>query len=344
MKTIFFGASGSIVKWAYKDVYENPEIEYCEFNKKTIGDTKIRKLLFFSGKGKLLPYFIKDKLYKNSLNYKFLKSNESEFLFVFTCQFGMLFENGFFTYIYYLKKKYKDCKLAFYYNDIIDTCEPSKFEYVKSVFDLVLTFDKKEAEKYKIKYYGVVHSKCEPAIEETAEESDVFYVGSDRGRFDTIMETFIRLSDKGKCCVFYIFELLRENENKLAEFIKKCKRHGKAFMYKNSLLYVNEYCWYGKTLKYISKTKCLVEILLPEQTAGTLRQAEAVMYGKKLITNCKEAKEKPYYRAENIFVFDKPEDIDVKFLDTTYVHVEYDFSPLKMIEFAKNKLYKEKIK
>lgn len=339
MKTIFFGASGSIVKWAYKDVYENPEIEYCEFNKKTISDTKIRKLLFLSGKGKLLPYFIKDKLYKNSLNYKFLKSNENEFLFVFTCQFGMLFEGGFFTFVSYLKKKYKNCKLAFYYNDIIDTCEPSKFESIKSIFDLVLTFDKKEADKYDIKYYGVVHSKCEPASEETAEESDVFYVGSDRGRFDTIMETFMRLSNQGKRCVFYLFEILKENENKLAEFTKKCKRHGKAFMYKNSLLYVNEYCWYGKTLKYITKTKCLFEVLLPVQTAGTLRLAESVMYGKKLITNCTEASKKPYYRAENIFIFNKPEDIDCGFLDIPYVPVDYDFSPLKMIEFIEKQVF-----
>lgn len=341
MKTVFFGASGSIVRWAYKDVYENPDIEYCEFDKKAVARGFFNKILFFSGKGKPLPHFVKNKLYKNALGYDFLKSKEKDFLFIFTCQYNMLFEGGFFTFVSYLKKKYKNCRLVFYYNDVIATCEPSKFEAIKSVFDLVLTFDKREAEKYGISYYGVVHSKAEPAEEETAEDSDVFYVGSDRGRFDDIMKTFTVLSDAGKCCVFYLFDLLKENENKLGEFTKLCKKQGNAFVYKNSLLYVNEYCWYGKTLKYISKTKCLAEILLPAQTAGTLRLAEAVMYGKKLITNCKEAKEMPYYREENILVFDKPEDIDVKFLDTPYVSVEYDFSPLKMIEYAKSKLYKE---
>ena len=88
----------------------------------------------------------------------------------------------------------------------------------------------------------------------------------------------------------------------------------------------------------------MFEVLLPDQTAGTLRLAESVMYGKKLITNCQSVKEMPFYRTENIFVYDKVDNIDVKFLDVPYVSVEYDFSPLKMIEFAKNKLFKEEIK
>lgn len=339
MKIVFFGASGSIVKWAYKDIYENPEIEYCEFDKKSVGEGRLKKVLLFSDKGRFLPFFIKNINYKNILKYEFLKNKNENILFVFTCQYGIFFENGFFTFVEYLRKKYKQAKFAFYYNDIIKTCEPEKFERIKRVFDLVLTFDKSEAEKYGMTYYGEVHSKTVPAENETAEESDVFYVGSDRGRFNDILKSFILLSDAGKCCVFYLFDVLKENEEKLSAFLKSCKQNGNAYVYKNSLLYINEYCWYGKTLKYISKTKCMAEILLPTQTAGTLRLAESVMYGKKLITNCKAVKEKPYYRAENILVFDKPEDIDVKFLDVPYVPVEYDFSPLKMIEYVKNKLF-----
>ena len=62
MKTVFFGASGSIVRWAYKDIYENPNIEYCEFDKKAVTRGFLKKLLFFSGKGKLLPNNIKNTL------------------------------------------------------------------------------------------------------------------------------------------------------------------------------------------------------------------------------------------------------------------------------------------
>lgn len=337
MKTVFFGAAGSIVRWAYKDVYENPQIEYCEFDKKTVQSGKISDSLFFSAKGNFLPFFLKDKIYKRALKYKFLKEKESA-LFVFVCQYGLFNENGFFTFVNYLKKKYKKSKFVFYYNDIIATCEPEKFGKVKKIFDLILTFDKAEAKNYGMTYYGIVHSKAQPALNEIAEDSDVFYVGSDRGRFNDILKTFIVLSDAGKRCIFYLFDLLKENESKLYEFLNKCEKEGKTYKYKNSLFYVNEYCWYGKTLSYISKTKCLVEILLPTQTAGTLRLAESIMYGKKLITNCKAVKEKPYYREENIFVFDKPEDIDVKFLDTPCVAIDYDFSPLKMIEYAKKML------
>ena len=344
MKTVFFSASGSIVKWAYKDVYENPEIEYCEFDKKSACGGKLKKVLFFSDKGKVIPFAIKDKIYNDTLKYEFLKDKDEKMLFIFTCQYGLFFENGFFTFINYLKRKYKNAKLVFYYNDIIATCEPEKFGRIKKVFDLVLTFDKSESEKYGMTYYGEVHSKAMPAENETVEESDIFFVGSDRGRFDDILKVFSVLSDAGKRCVFYLFDVLKENEEKLNAFLNSCAKEDKAYRYKNSLLYINEYCWYGKTLKYIEKTKCMAEILLPTQTAGTLRLAESVMYGKKLITNCKAVKEKPYYRPENIFVFDDPKDIDVKFSDTPSVPVEYDFSPLKMIEYAKNRLFEEEIK
>lgn len=337
MKVVFFGPSGSIVKWAYKDVTDNPDITYCEYNKPEKASFA-DKLFIGSGKGNYLPFIIKDRYYKKHLKYGFLRGvldKKKDFLFIFTCQYGMLFESGFFCFINYLKKKYRGSKFAFYYNDVIKTCEPNKFPFIKSNFDRVLTFDKKEAEKYGIEYYGIVHSKAEPPKEETAEESDVFYVGSDRGRFDDIIKAFTLFSDLNKRCVFYINEVLEGNIPKLETFLKQCERNGEAYLYKSSILYINRYCWYGKTLRYIMNTKCLFEVLLPFQTAGTLRAAESVMYGKKLITNFKDVINMPYFNSHNIFVYDQVENIDGNFLEQPYAYVEYDFSPLKMVEYLK---------
>ena len=337
MKTVFFGPSGSIVKWVYKDIEDDKDIEYCEYN--AGNRSAVEKLLIKSGKGRLIPYIIKNRYYKKLLKYKFLREDKTQpFLFVFTCQYGMLFEGGFGTFIAYLKKRFVNASFAFYYNDVIETCEPQKLAFIKANFNRVLTFDKREAEKYGIEYYGIVHSKAEPPKDETAEESDVFYVGSDRGRFDEIIKAFILLSNADKRCVFYINEVLNENRAKLDEFLAKCKKQGKAYSYKSSVLRVNEYCWYGKTLQYVKKTKCLFEVLLPSQTAGTLRTAESVMYGKKLITNFKGVFNAPYFNENDIYVYDKAENIDVNFLSLPYVAVEYDFSPLKMIEYLKNSI------
>ncbi|MDY6367563.1 MAG: hypothetical protein SPL13_03490, partial [Clostridia bacterium] len=224
MKTIFFGASSSIVKWAYKDIYENSDIEYCEYDAKT-SLKGLKKLLICTGKGKLLPYGIKDRLYKKTLGYKFLFEKENEVLFVFTCQNGLFYQGGFFTFVNYLKSKYKNCKCVFYYNDLISTCEPTKLDGVKSVFDLVLTFDSVEAQKYGISYYGVVHSKALPSNEESAEESDIFYAGSDRGRYNDIIKAFTIFADSGKRCVFYLFDVLKENKENLNAFLKSCKQN-----------------------------------------------------------------------------------------------------------------------
>ena len=83
----------------------------------------------------------------------------------------------------------------------------------------------------------------------------------------------------------------------------------------------------------------MLDVPLGSQNGSTIRLQEAVTYGKKLITNLQEIKDKPYYVKENFLVFDKIDDIDVNFIDTPYVKNDYNFSPLKMIDFAKSKLY-----
>ena len=85
----------------------------------------------------------------------------------------------------------------------------------------------------------------------------------------------------------------------------------------------------------------MLDVPLGTQCGSTIRLQEAITYGKKLITNLQEVKDKPYYIKENFMIFDKVEDIDLDFIDTPYVENPYDFSPVKMIEYAKSKLYQE---
>ena len=340
MKTVFFGATGSLVDAIYYDV-RNSDIEFCDFKISQIGKNKLNHLLFLGNKGKFLPFFLKDRIYKRVLRYQFLNSKEKDVFFVFTNQCALLVCE-FINFVKFLKRKYKNSKCVFYSYDLINRYSPQMFNEIKQNFDMVLTFEKSDAQKYGIINYGLIYSKV--PIRNAAEESDVFFSGCDNGRFKKIVDTFTCLSDFGKRCVFFVTALLKENQEKLAEYTKHFEKKGDAYVYKDSLLYVNVSCPYGRTLQYISKTKCVLEILLDPEMSGTIRVAEATTYGKKLLTNCKGVTGLPFYMAENILVFNKPEDIDVSFLDTPYVPIEHDFSPLKMIEYAKNKLFKEEIK
>ena len=219
MKVVFLAASGSIVRWAYTDVINDPGIEYCDYPY----DFKqgLKKYIFTRRVAELTPFFLKRYWYAKYLGYDFLKNvdRNEEVLFVFTCQYNMFFDTFFQSFIRFLKKLYPKSKYAFYYNDIIETCYPECIEMIKQEFDIVLTFDKGDAKKYGLEYYGEVYSKNKIEQYDDIEPFDVFFVGSDRKRFDIIMKLFKLLSDEGLKVIFYLFDTLPENKHRFSEYL-----------------------------------------------------------------------------------------------------------------------------
>lgn len=344
MKIVFLAASGSIVKYAYTDVINDPKIEYCDYPYDF--KTGLKKLIFSRRVANLTPFFLKKSLYKKYLGYEFLKNvnPKEEVLFLFTCQYNMFFDTFFPSFLHFLKKLYPKSKYAFYYNDIISTCYPECIDMIKSEFDLVLTFDQIDAKTYGLTYYGEVYSKNDTSNVEAAEESDVFFVGSDRKRFDILLKLFKKLADEDKKTIFYLFDILPENKERFSEYLPDATESEDRVTYKNSVIYKNVYCPYPKTLSHIKSCRAMLEITLSAQHAATLRLLESVVYGKKLITNCRAAIEKPYYHKENIFFIDSIDSTDgealAEFLDAPGVPVTYDFSPLHLVEYCKENLYK----
>lgn len=342
MECVFFGASGSIVKWAYSDIINNPQIYYCDFEYE--GKKGINRILLSRKLGNILPFVFQNFLYTRVLKYSFFRNlnPNDNILFVFTCQYNMYFDTFFETFICFLKKRYPQSKFVFYYNDMIKTCYPECINMIKKEFDLVLTFDKHDAEEYSITYYGEVYSKISVSDNPETEESDIFYVGTDRGRLDTIIGMFKKVADINLKPVFYINDVSDNSIKKLCSVLNVSIDNKGIVKYKGGILYINIYCPYPKTLSYIKKSKCIAEVLLPEQTGGSLRLAESVTYSKKLLTNFKGVREKPYWRESNIFIFNDSESIKEedlkKFIETPYIPVSYDFSPLRMIAFAESML------
>lgn len=345
MKTVFFGPNGSVVKWAYTDVIESKEIEYCEYP-----DFKeiTQKLFLSSTAEKVFPACLRRKIYTRLLKYQFLKhfDKDEEHFFVFTCQNNMFFTPFFFVFVRFLKKAFKKSKFLFYYYDLIKTCMPENLEFVKKEFDLVYTFDKGDAENYGITFYGEICVKNH-SQEKDEENYDFLYIGTDRGRMNAILSVFDKLTFLEKKCNFFVFRVLDENvqmiKDKYGDKVQMIDENKGKISISGSALTFNVYVPYVETLKHINSTRGMVEIVFEGQTAGTMRLPESVIYKKKLVSNCQSIRGRDVYNENNILLFNGADDLTKenidKLLACEFVEVDHDFSATKMIEKAKEILF-----
>lgn len=163
--------------------------------------------------------------------------------------------------------------------------------------DLIYTFDPAEAEKYHIHFHNLPFSDCS-GLGLTAEESyDVYFFGRDKSRLDTIRQIHENLSGRGLRCSFQVTDVPREAQDKTGPEIRK-----------------RRWISYTKYLREEAKSRIILEIVQGESSGNTLRVYEAIVLGKKLITNNRHLKNNPAYDPENMFVFEKPEDIPDAFL------------------------------
>ena len=158
------------------DIQKAEDIEYCDFYEKELG--KIKRVFLSKKVQSRVPLRLKIFLYKSALKYKFFKLKRKEkILFVFSDAYAMV-TNGeqVFDFIKCLKKWFVNAKFVFHKYDCM--VEMTKYQLdKKELFDLFLTFNRLDAEKYGIEYYGAY---CECGSVETLgfkETCDLVYVG-----------------------------------------------------------------------------------------------------------------------------------------------------------------------
>ena len=240
--------------------------------------------------------------------------------FVFFIQ-KRLFENGL---IAYLRRKYPDCKIVPFCQDLVAHSFPEGREQLQSKMDLCLSFDHADAEKYGMHYYPLVYSPADIPDDPAISESDVYFVGKAKDRLPQILAAYEKLRDAGLKCDFYITGVAPENQ-KYADQIHYCGQMP-----------------YMENLKHIKKTKCLLEIMQGGGHGYTLRACEAIMYDKKMITDNPEIAGAPFYRPELISVFDGVEEIDPGFVISEPAVADYGWkeqlSPLRLLEYIDKRI------
>lgn len=193
-----------------------------------------------------------------------------------------------------LRKKYPGCKLVCRFQDVIEKMPYKNIDDYRDAFDLLQTFDEKEASKYNIDYFPFWYDSVDDI--DNGEKSDVLFVGRAKDRLNEILSLYKRLYEMSVNCKFYLVGVPKDKQVNIGNVV------------------YGDYLPYKKVLELVKGTKCMVEILQHNTESETLRVFEAIAYNKKLITNNKHLMLKDYYSPDKIQIFDSVDEISIDFI------------------------------
>lgn len=189
----------------------------------------------------------------------------------------------------YLKKRYPHSVFVYIFGDLVDLNErnyPGFFDKCKKTFDLILTYNPIDADKYNL----VLKKSMVPFFQNKGnnddEKSDLLFVGREKGRFEILIDIFEKCIDNGLKCEFYILDVPKEKQ-----------------IYKD-LIHYDEFVPYRDVINKIKSTKCILDVSQEHSSGITLRVFESVGMGKLLMTNKKDIVDTPFFDPNKIIFID----------------------------------------
>ena len=259
--------------------------------------------------------------HKRFLSLKFA-DNQRPLFFVFNSD--VLRKSG--SFLMNLRRDFPCAKFVVFYTDLMITKSPDVHpNKLRNMVDLLVTFDRKEAEKYSIDYFPTVFSDIIVNEDETIPECDIFYLGSAKyGRLKILKDLYKQCSSAGLKCNFNV------------TVSKKVKR------VIPPEIHCVERMPYLDSLKYVKKAKCILELVQEGAVGSTLRMWEAINYGRGIITNNEDIMNSVYYSNSFVSVLNENNQCDVNFIKN---YKPYDNSlknqlirPAVFLEYIQNKL------
>lgn len=162
------------------------------------------------------------------------------------------------------------------------------------------TFDEQDAKDHGFKQIGQVYRA--DSVEMIGRESDVFFVGYDKGRLECVAELAERLKKEGLKVDFRV--------------VKDRTTVGESE-------YLSEEMKYEDVLNAINGSKAVLDIVQSGQRGQTLRPLEAMFAQRKLITNNKDIVNEPFYSKERVFILGVDKETELKRF------IESDFKPVE---------------
>ncbi len=203
-------------------------------------------------------------------------------------------------YLAWVRKKCPETQINYLYNNMVGKARNITPERIPDNIR-VWTYDDYDSRKYKIRltkkywiYEMMLRAKQRP-------EFDVFFVGSDKGRGERLLQLEKNLHDLGLKTKFIIVKDGRLSRKKA---------------------YYQKPIPYEQVLDYDSKSRAILNVTMKNQEGVTMRDMEAVAIGVKLITTNKNIVRKDLYNRNNVFILgrDKLENLP-EFIKGEYIDI-----------------------
>lgn len=186
-------------------------------------------------------------------------------------------------------------------------------------WDLILSFDNFDCNKYGFTYLGEAYYSMNKDVRPSRNKSDIYYIGDNKGKREQIIKRVNeKLSSQGVRCNFNIVDSSIKDD-----FIENGIKY-----YKNNIPY-------EKVLSDTLASNCILEVVQEGQKTKTGRYYESVCYNKKLLTNNPTFQDVEFYNDQYMRFFNEPEDIDIDWvtrLEAIDYHYNNEFSPIHIIE------------
>lgn len=219
------------------------------------------------------------------------KVKDCDTIIVFANKYNLLIFNK-------LIRKYPNKRYIFWYWNPVNKCVDPSLVSVNKQVD-ICTFDKKDAEKYHLRFVETFSVTPLPIVMNSPKKSykyDIYFIGQNKGRLPIIIE--------------YIKDFKRLGLSYLIQVVDDSSTKANGFKFSDKVPY-------SKVLEYISNSKCILDIIQNGQEGLTQRVFEAIAMNKKLITNNLSLANTKLREDNRVFLLgvDKIEDL-ISFINT----------------------------
>lgn len=224
------------------------------------------------------------------------------------------------SYLDYLRKRYPDVKIVLYMQDLIKRNTELDFEKVRDKFDLILSYDKGDSEQYGLLFHPTPMSYVDVEPNEAIKDSDIYFCGYAKNRYDEILEVYHHCRKYGLRCDFNVMGL--------SETDKKVE----------GVNYPTHSFDYVENLQHVVKSRCVLEIMQKNADGFTPRLWESIMYDKHLLTNNQRVEVSDYYLPENMHIYNSVDIAAIKdWIKDAAIYpaqLKQSLSPLHLMEFV----------
>jgi len=191
-----------------------------------------------------------------------------------------------------LKQHIPRCKKLslFLWNPVQNHDAPSQkalrnIRLLRKNFEHLYTFDPEDARQHQLQFIPQPYRDLNASSHPTVEDIDLYFIGSDKGRLQQLIQIKQTAERLGLNCLFHI------TPSKRYSYTAEQEKH-----------LTRQHLSYAENIALARRSKCLVEVVQANQTGPTIRALEAAFLGKKLITNRQHAKNAATYTPESVWI------------------------------------------